>query len=96
MAQLIWSSSALRDIARLHSFLAPKNRAAADRAVGTIRRSVSALARHSEIGRPIADMPAEFREWFVPFGNAGYVVRYRYDHRLVTILAIRHSREAGY
>jgi plasmid stabilization system protein ParE len=96
MARLIWSSSALRDIARLHSFLAPKSRAAAARAVRTIRQGVAALSSHPEIDRPIADMPTEFREWFVPFGNAGYVVRYRYDHGLVTILAIRHSREAGY
>lgn len=96
MARLIWTPPALRDIVRLHSFLAPKNPDAARRAVRAIRRGVKALASHPEIGRPIDEMPPEFREWFIQFGESGYVALYRYDGELVAILAVRYGREAGY
>lgn len=86
----------MRDIARLHAFLAPKNRDAARRAARAIRHGVKALAAHPEMGRPIEEMPAEFREWFIQFGDSGYVALYRYDGELVAILAVRHGREVGY
>ncbi len=83
-------------MARLHGFLAPKNRDAARRAIRAIRQGVKALATHPEIGRPVEEMPPEFREWIIPFGDSGYVALYRYDGELVAILAVRHRREAGY
>ena len=96
MTRLIWTPPAVRDVARLHAFLAPKNRKAARRAVRAIRQGVKALAAHPEIGRPIEEMPPEFREWFIQFGDSGYVALYRYNGELVAILAVRHGREAGY
>ena len=54
------------------------------------------LAMHPEIGRPVEEMPPEFREWFVRFGDGGYVTLYHYDGELVAILAVRHGKEAGY
>jgi plasmid stabilization system protein ParE len=96
MARLIWAPPALRDVARLHRFLAPKNRDTAQRAARAIRRGVRMLADHPEIGRPIDEMPPEFREWFIPFGQSGYPALYRYDGDTVAILAVRHGREAGY
>jgi plasmid stabilization system protein ParE len=96
MTPVIWAPPALRDIARIHGFLASNNRDAARRAVRAIRQRVKALSAHPEIGRPVGEMAHEFREWFVQFGNSGYVVLYRYDGRQVAILAVRHSREAGY
>jgi len=86
----------LRDVARLHAFLAPKNREAARRAVRAIRQGIQGLRAHPESGRPVDDMPPEFLEWFVQFGNNGYVVLYRYDGGRVSILAVRHGKEAGY
>lgn len=86
----------MRDVERLHAFLTPKNRDAAQRAVRAIRQGVKALAAHPEIGRPVEEMPPEFREWFIQFGNSGYVVLYRYDGVLTAILAVRHGKEAGY
>jgi ParE toxin of type II toxin-antitoxin system, parDE len=41
-------------------------------------------------------MPREFRERVVAFGNSGYVVLYRYDSNQVTVVSVRHAREAGY
>ena len=86
----------MRDVTRLRAFLAPKNREAARRAIRAIRQSVKVLRTHPELGRPIEEMPPGFRERFVPFGNSGYVVLYQYDGGQVKILAVRHTREAGY
>jgi plasmid stabilization system protein ParE len=96
VARLVWTPPAAQDVARLHAFLAPKNRDAARRAVSAIRQGAKTLAAHPEIGRAAKGLPAEFREWFIPFGQSGYVVRYRFDGAAVAILAVRHGREAGY
>jgi plasmid stabilization system protein ParE len=93
---VIWTPAALRDIKRLHDFLAPKNRDAARRAVQAIRQSLNLLGAHPELGRQARTMPPGFREWFIRFGDGGYVALYRYQEDMVAILAIRHGREAGY
>ena len=96
MPRLVWSEPALADVARLHAFLAPKSREAAQRAVKAIRGGVRELGRHPEIGRPVEDMLPEFREWVVEFGQGAYVALYHFDGEQVVILAVRHGREAGY
>jgi plasmid stabilization system protein ParE len=96
MPRLNWSQSALRDVVRLHAFLAPKSRDAAKRAVKAIRQGMKALGKHSEIGRPIEDMSPEFREWIIEFGSGAYIALYHYDGKEIVILAVRHGREAGY
>ncbi len=95
MPRLIWAQEALRDVQRLYRFLAPKNIDAAKRAVKTIRLGVKAMALQPGIGRPIEDMPHEFREWIIDFGDSGYVARYRIASDVVTILAVRHQKEVG-
>jgi plasmid stabilization system protein ParE len=96
MPRLVWSNIALRDVARLHAFLKPANTDAATRAIRAIRQGVRVLASHPEVGRPVEELPPEFREWPIDFGNSGYIALYRYDHGEVVILAVRHAREAGY
>jgi len=96
MPQLIWSPAALQDIVRLRGFLVSKNPDAARRAVSAIRQGVLLLSRHPEAGRPMADMPPEFREWPISFAAAGYLALYRYDGSQVVILTVRHTRVAGY
>jgi plasmid stabilization system protein ParE len=96
MPRLIWSPSALRDVARLYGFLKPKNPDAAKRAVKAIRQGVRLLATHPEAGRPADEMPPEFREWLIDFGSGGYISLYHYDGIQIVILAVRHTREAGY
>jgi plasmid stabilization system protein ParE len=86
----------LRDLARLHGFLAEKSPEAARRAIGAIRKGLKLLGRHPEMGRPVEELPVEFREWVIPFGDGAYVAIYRFDGREVVVLAIRHGREAGY
>ena len=96
MPRLKWSPQSLRDVARLHDFLAPKNRDAAKRAVKAIRQGARLLTKFPEMGRPVEELPTEFREWVIEFGSGAYVALYRYDGKEVVILAVRHGREAGY
>jgi plasmid stabilization system protein ParE len=96
MPRLKWTPQSLRDVVRLHDFLAPKSGDAAMRAVKAIRQGVKLLGEHPEMGRPVEDLPEEFREWVIEFGSGAYLVLYRFDHREIVILAIRHGREAGY
>lgn len=96
MPSLVWSEPALASVQRLYRFLAGKNVAAARRAVKAIREGVSILAAHPQVGRVVEDMDAAFRDWPVDFGDSGYVVRYRFSGAEVTILAVRHQKEAGF
>jgi plasmid stabilization system protein ParE len=96
MPRLIWSSQALRDVQRLYRLLTGKNSDAAKRAVKAIRHGIGMLAQQPGIGRPVEDMPEDFREWVIDFGDSGYVARYRVDADEVVILAVRHQREVGY
>lgn len=68
MPRLIWSPSALRDVQRLHRFLAGKNAEAARRAVKAIRDGVKVIAGRPGIGRPAEEMEPEYREWPISFG----------------------------
>jgi plasmid stabilization system protein ParE len=58
MPRLRWSPPALLDVAH-----------AAQRAVKTIRQGVKTLGKHPEIGRPVEELPPEFREWVIEFGH---------------------------
>jgi plasmid stabilization system protein ParE len=48
------------------------------------------------MGRPVEDLPTEFREWVIEFGSGAYLVLYHYDGKEVVILSVRHGLEAGY
>jgi len=96
MPPLKWSPQSLRDVVRLHDSLESKNLDAARRAIKAIRRGVQLLTKHPEMGRPVDELPVEFREWVIEFGGGAYVALYRYDEKEIVLLAIRHGREAGY
>ena len=93
---MIYAPGAIFDLQRLREFLRPKNPVAARRAADTIIKAVQVLALQPQIGRPVEDMPPEYREWLIDFGDSGYVARYRFEGETVTILAVRHQKEAGY
>lgn len=96
MPRLIWSEPALINVQRLYRFLAEKNIAAAKRALKAIREGVKILTQHPQVGRMVDELDEAFRDWPVDFGDSGYVVRYRFDGEQVTILAVRHQKEAGF
>lgn len=80
----------------MRDFLRPKNPGAAKRAADAIRQGVQALGTHPRMGRLVEDLPEQYREWPIDFGDGGYVARYRVEGDTITILAVRHQREAGY
>jgi len=79
MSSVVWTPQALQDIQRHYQFLAIKNSDAAKRAVSIIRESINILAKQPEVGRTVAEMAVEFREWPVNFGDSGYVILYHYN-----------------
>jgi plasmid stabilization system protein ParE len=95
MAQVVYSRNAASNLERLHRFLAEKNPAAAARAVNVIVDRLADLARFPLLGPVDPDRP-DTRQLFIRFGAAGYVARHRVHDETVTVLAIRHMREAGY
>ncbi|MBW6421559.1 type II toxin-antitoxin system RelE/ParE family toxin [Rhizobium sp. XQZ8] len=96
MPRLIWTPAALRDVQRLYRFLSPKNPDSAKRAIHAIRTGVKILAEQPHIGRHAENMEEGYREWLVKFGDSGYIVLYRVDAETISLLAIRHQKEAGY
>ncbi len=96
MSQVIYSPSAVRDLNRIRQFLKSKDPRAAARAGQTIISSMREVAKLPSIGKPIDQMPQEFRDWIIDFGQAGYVVRYRISGEKVVVLAVRHQRESGF
>jgi plasmid stabilization system protein ParE len=96
MPSLVWTDEAKADLLRLYYFLAEKNRGAAQRAIAAVRKDVKALNKHPEIGRPASDSRPEMREWVIEFGQGGYVALYWWDGNEVSIIAVRHGKEAGY
>lgn len=95
MAKLSYSEQALADLERLADFLTEVAPSVAAETVELIEETVTLLARHPLIGRPV-----EFgmRELVISRGRTGYLALYSFEqeHDAVLILAIRHQREAGY
>ena len=96
MPRLVWSAQSTRDLRRLYDFLEPKDRKAGVRAIATIRQRLSVLAKHPASGRPVDEPLPGRRELVIAFGQSSYVALYQQEADEVTILSIRHGREAGY
>ena len=92
--KLIVSQAATADLARLHAFLVDKNPAAADRAVAALVAAIQSISAFPKRGRPSGT--PNIRELIVPFGGAGYVVRYSHSEQAdeAAVLRITHGREA--
>lgn len=67
----------------------------AEEALEAIFGAIGVLARHPRIGRPAG---VALRELVITHGAEGFVALYRYNpvEDTVTVLAIRHQREAGF
>lgn len=100
MPQINITRHAWNDLIRLREFTAEKNPPAALRAAERITNAIDQLATFPLVGRPCPEeyLPAEFRELVISFGQDGYVVLYRVDITAdtITIVAVRHQREAGF
>ena len=84
--QVIWSPTALREVARIFDYLRDFNpRAAADVAAGLIEAGDS-LALFSHQGRPVPN--DDLRELVTSYP---YIIRYRIGRDTVRILRVRHT-----
>ena len=95
MPQVIISLNASSNIRRIRRFYADPQ--VGDRAIAAIFSSLRLLLTNPLAGRPMKKR-AELRERVIIFGNQGFVALYKFDPKAdeITILAIRHQREAGY
>ena len=93
MPRLIWTQPALRDLNRLHEFLAAHDRKIANRAVEAIRLGVKPLKSYPRLGRLLEDADNEARQWYVGFGQSGYVIPHQVELTAIYIIGVRHSRE---
>lgn len=96
MPHLRITDTAVTDLSRLRRFLVDKNPRAAQRAVATIRERLVLITETPSAGRPVPTLEP-FREILIPFGDGGYIARYRHDDATDTVyvVAIRHQKEAG-
>ena len=97
MPRVILTATAGQGLERCRHFLLEQNPQISDRASQAIDRQFLLLETLPEIGRPFPDVP-EWRELVIGFGDFGYVALYHYDRAsdVVTVLAFRHQKEAGY
>lgn len=95
MAGLTYTRKALADIQALTDFLAERDQSAAVETAGLVSEAISILTRHPLIGRQVEH---GLRELVISRGRTGYVALYRFreSDEVVTVLSIRHQREAGY
>jgi plasmid stabilization system protein ParE len=86
-----WSEEAIRDLARLRTFLRKHNPGAAARAGEKIRAAAQGLERLPELGW--ANEEEDVRQLVVPFGASGYVIQYRVQDEEAVVARVWHGRE---
>lgn len=67
MIEIKYLPSALRDMKRLHDFVFDKNPVAAHSAISAIQAGINNINDFPEIGKPIDNLPTEFRKLNIPF-----------------------------
>ncbi len=87
--KLLFSESAVNDLARLREFIAQHSPTAAQRVGRRLRGAIQRLVDTPQIGRPLPDLPGEIRELI--FGR--YVGRYKVRTKALYILRIWHRKE---
>jgi toxin ParE1/3/4 len=91
---ILFSPDATTDVERVREFLDINNPEAARRALHTIFAALEHVEKFPDFGKPTED--ADIRQIVVPFGAAGYVVRYTNlpEQGNVLVLRVWHGREA--
>jgi plasmid stabilization system protein ParE len=88
---LRWPPAAVADLQRLRAFIEPLSADAARRAALSLKHAATTVLRHPGIGKRLEGR--QDREFFVPFGQRGYIMCYRLDGDDVVILRVWHSLE---
>ena len=90
MTALKWSSGAVADLARLHAFLAPKNRRAATATLRNIRAEARKLLTHPRRGMVVGLIgTTEVRRVLI----GKYELRYEIQLDAINVLRVFHERE---
>ena len=88
--ELMWTSKALSDLARLYEFLASVNQPAAARAVQSLTNAQTTLLTNPRIGEQLFGFEQrEIRRIFV----GTYEVRYEIQESTIYVLRLWHTRE---
>lgn len=88
--ELKWTSKALADLARLHEFLAPVNKAAAARALQAFVGAPAILLTNPRLGEQLFQFePREVRRILV----GQYEMRYGICGEMIYVLRLWHTRE---
>ena len=88
--ELEWTTAALDDLKRLHSFLAAVNEPAAGRAVAMLGMAAKKLVSNPRLGRQLEKFrPREVRRIIV----GAYEIRYEIQAARVIVLRLWHTRE---
>jgi len=94
-AKIEWTRAAEADVLRCQLFLIEQDLDAAIRAVAAIRAAAERLLAHPALGKTSTPNP-QYRNLIVPFGQNGYLIRYRIvkaPNTLIRITRVWHSRE---
>lgn len=95
--QVRFASAAADDLQRLFEFLAEQDLSAAERAREAIGNAITMLQNFPFSCRKAAPDNPFLRELVISFGNAGYVALFEVENAdTVTVLAVRHQREADF
>lgn len=91
---LRWFPEAVSDLARLRDFIRVHNPDAAQRVAKRIRDSAHRLLSFPFVGIPVQNIDKlQLRDLFIPFGRAGYWMRYAITDDAIIIVKIWHGRE---
>lgn len=90
----VYSAEALRDLERLHEFIAEENPAAASRAARELLDGMRGLRRFPRMGKRVSIAPGQFapgeiRDWF----TGDHIVRYLILDDRIVILRVWHGKE---
>jgi len=96
VTRIFWLDSAIKDLARLRSFIASKNTLAASKAAKAIKDATNKLQLFPMQGLPV-DGQEGFYDLFIAFGESGYHLRYKLSaDSFIYIVYIKHSRELAF
>ena len=88
--ELMWTSKALSDLARLYDFLAPVNKPAAARTVQALAAAPASLLVNPRIGEKLAEFdPREVRRILA----GTYEIRDEIRESTIYVLRLWHTRE---
>lgn len=85
MAEVVWTRRALRNLEVIRAYISQFNPLAAQRMAQRLLSAAYALDEQPDRGRPIGDGRRELTT--IP----PYLIRYRIDDEVVTILDVRHG-----